>query len=92
MSLGSLLQPILKRSKRCMQRMERGKSKSDLAWRPAGLAQYAISERQIGLSASIDFIREKETRRYQKKKRRIMTMFPANSGLIRCLVPHGKAS
>ena len=34
-SLGSLWQPILKR---CLQRMERGKSRSDLAWRPAGLA------------------------------------------------------
>ena len=37
-SLGSLWQPILKRSKRCMQRMERGKFRSDLAWRSAGLA------------------------------------------------------
>jgi hypothetical protein len=26
------------RNKRCMQRMERGKSRSGLAWRPSGLA------------------------------------------------------
>ena len=37
-SLGRLWQPILKRKKRCMQRMDRGKSKSDLALRSAGLA------------------------------------------------------
>ena len=34
-SLGSLWQPILKR---CMQRMDRGMSRSDLVWPPAGLA------------------------------------------------------
>ena len=34
----SLWQPILKRKKRCMQRMDRGKPKSDLALRSAGLA------------------------------------------------------
>ena len=28
----------------------------------------------------------------QKKKERINTFFPANSGLIRRLVPHGRAS
>ena len=32
------MKAILKRRKRCMQRMESGKSKSDLALRPAGLA------------------------------------------------------
>ena len=40
--LSSLWQPILKRSKRCMQRKERGKSRSDLAWRSAGAAKQCL--------------------------------------------------
>ena len=27
---------------------------------------------------------------WQKRRRIIITSFPANSGLIRCLVPHGR--
>ena len=42
MSLGSLRQAILKRSKRCMQRMERDKPRSDPAWRFAGRANQLL--------------------------------------------------
>ena len=41
-SLGSMWQPFLKRIKRCMQRMVRGKSSSDLAWRPVMLANQLL--------------------------------------------------